>query len=349
MNLKRIVIVSMVLLLVLGPLSCIFAGGQQIPNVGEPEGGDEVPGGGQPSGNDDANQSTNITPPSEIETGDLVVSSDSQDLILVRRVNETNDSDSDEENPEVIEEEEEPVQWAVEGDQRDGQGEIQFIPITSAGTIPHIVRMGENSQIYAYAYCLEPRQSNIPNTNLAYGGNEESAVILQTIYRSNPSDTANAVETQYKIWVLVSGGNVAFDQGEVAELISSQGITQEKLENDISSSKESIKREYGVTDQQLPGLLEYKKVDIIGLNLIENFITMIKHALGIYPNPAKVAEMTGVPENETNNTSSNNTQTNNTNTTNNTTDGPSDNDTNDTDNDGNIDIPRGRDPYEKNV
>jgi len=351
-----VVLTFIILLIVFGIFASVFAIPQDYDNVTQqdnetPPTDNETPPGGQ----------DNETPPNEIpprdEGGDTVVSGSSQDLVVVERTGTDGGEQQDGQQDGQEEGGMGPVDFVDDvariasfpfepyhdtptfgrwgGDYL--ADDVHLVPCslsqeTQSGSIPHqVVARFTNGQTRTYqAYCMEPYQRAAPGTNLNNGG-LAPAVIVQTVQGSDPSNSASAYHAQLRIWVLVTGGNVDINRGEVVSMMALNGISTDQLNADLADVENEVRNDYGVSEDQIYGLTEFKVVDIFGNNLMENFLTMLRHLFGIYsqaPSPPPEGsegtqggdggsqDTTGGnerdQENQTNQTDQDNTQTNNT-------------------------------------
>ena len=130
-------------------------------------------------------------------------------------------------------------------------------------------------------YCIEPSQKASVGTDLSAVG-IAPAVISQIIDKSDTNNFQSAYIAQLKIWVIVSGGKLNINEGEVAIMKQAYGISDEQLNQDIKNVKQEVMDEYGVSSDEMYGLLEYENVDSSGSNLLGNLIVGLKHLFGLY-------------------------------------------------------------------
>lgn len=238
-------------------------------------------------GNGSFDQGNNTT----TVNGTILVSPNSQDLIIVR--NKTNGTNS----------------TNVTG---NGTPRIpKFNQETPSGRIPHIVDEDDGvNSVPLYAYCIEPKQKAKICESLNSAGPEQSAVIIKTIRDSNPDDKQSAINTQFKVWILVSQGNIDISQGEASDYAAD--MTNEQLQSNLTQAKNDLMNQYGVSENQLAGLIDYQPIDVMGNGLMTDLVAMIKNMLNLYP---KINVIPNLTNNNSNSNKSN--QTNQTNQTNN--------------------------------
>ncbi|KAF5073616.1 ARPP-1 family domain-containing protein [Methanobacterium aggregans] len=170
-------------------------------------------------------------------------------------------------------------------DQAYDQGDVVIIQSTSAGTVPHVVKVqnngkntlkiekgellksndsqdlvtAEDKQVTAQstanikAYCFEPAQRAYSGMKLESAGTASDA-IKEIVDNSNPSDVQNATDAQLKIWTIFSGGDLNIYTGEPVALANKQNIRFSKLKEDADTAKSEVMAQFGVTQDEIATL-----------------------------------------------------------------------------------------------
>lgn len=187
---------------------------------------------------------------------------------------------------------------------------IQVIQSTSAGTVPHEVNVKNNgnnaikvkkgevlsssvspdmiiaedktveskSNEKVKAYSLEPsKRVNVGSKLLPVNTTYDS--LNQIISESDPSNKQNAINTQLKIWIIMSEGNLNPYTGEPVDMVEKNDITWSKLRQNISDAKTNIMNTFNVNEGEISNL---KNKDInAGQTWIDDISDYITSSLGI--------------------------------------------------------------------
>ncbi|MGZ7158914.1 MAG: hypothetical protein ACXVHR_00380 [Methanobacterium sp.] len=189
-------------------------------------------------------------------------------------------------------------------------GNIKVLQKSDAGTIPHEIEISNNgnstinvkkgnalassasqdlviaedkqiatnSTGTVKAYCIEPSQRAVAETKLLPVNNTYYGVnkVLST---SNPYNPQNAYETQLKIWVIMSGGNLNPYTGEPVAVVEDRGITWTQFRQDIAVAKNDIMKTFNVNESGIQNLNQNPGFN--PLDMVNDTINWIKSSLGI--------------------------------------------------------------------
>ena len=189
-------------------------------------------------------------------------------------------------------------------------GNIKVIQKTASGTIPHEIEITNNgnttinakkgdvlaSSVSQNMIIAEDKQisSNSTETIKAYGlESSERAVIgtkllpvnntyygvNQVINNSHSNDSQSAYNTQLKIWIIMSGGNLNPYTGEPVDVVKSKGITWTQFRQNIADAKSEIRKTFNVTDDEIQNLNQ--KPSVSPPSWINDGTNWIKNSLKI--------------------------------------------------------------------
>ncbi len=193
-----------------------------------------------------------------------------------------------------------------------GNGNIQVIQESAAGTVPHEVTIINNgnsdikvkkgdvltstvsqdlviaedthisskSNETVKAYCLYPSPRAVVNTKLLPVNNTYNAV-TRVINNSNPSDPQSAMKAQLQIWIITTGGNLSPYTGEPVAVVDTQNITWKQLRQNISSAKSDVMTMFNVAENQIGSLNQTQSSPGQTQSGISSIINWIKGSLGI--------------------------------------------------------------------
>ena len=143
-------------------------------------------------------------------------------------------------------------------------------------------RIPSNSTKIIKAYCFEPSQRAEVGSELT-PSNKTSDQIKQVIEDSDPYNLQNAIKTQSKIWVIVSGGNVDPYSGEALALVEKQGISFSQLQQNISEAKLEVMGQFNINSEEIKSLAQNQTENTSQQiqSWIEDIIKWIRESLGI--------------------------------------------------------------------
>lgn len=195
-----------------------------------------------------------------------------------------------------------------------GQGTVDIIQNTTAGTVPHTItvknngkkplmiekgqilisstsqdlvvaedkQINQNSSSLVKAYCFQPNQSAVPGSKLI-PSDKASTQIIQIIDNSNPSDLQNATKTQIQIWIIVSKDNINPNTGEASSFLERHQISSGDLLQQISEARNNLIKGLNVTAGEIKNINQTSAPPSINdaINWINQFINWIKNSFGI--------------------------------------------------------------------
>ena len=189
---------------------------------------------------------------------------------------------------------------------------VEIIQNTAAGTIPHnftlknkgsrpvvidkgVVLKNDNSQDLVIiedkkispgtsaiikAYCFEPEQKAIPGAKLN-PSSMVSSEIMEIIDSSNPSELANATESQLQIWIVVDRGEVNISTGEAAAVVRKQKIRFYQMRQNLTTARNNVIIRFNLTPEGLQNMESTSKSNTGNIPAINSFLTWLRNSVGI--------------------------------------------------------------------
>ena len=189
---------------------------------------------------------------------------------------------------------------------------VEIIQNTAAGTIPHnftlknkgsrpvvidkgVILKNDNSQDLVIiedkkispgtsatikAYCFEPEQKAIPGAKLN-PSSMVSSEIMEIIDSSNPSELANATESQLQIWIVVDRGEVNTSTGEAAAVVRKQKIRFYQMRQNLTTARNNVIIRFNLTPEGLQNMESTSKSNTGNIPAINSFLTWLRNSIGI--------------------------------------------------------------------